>query len=77
MYIISLLAREMLLLRTGIQILQFFYRFQLAELRMDFDIKEFRLAEMKRTINPKTASLSTLDAMNKLAEEVKIQGTHY
>ena len=44
---------------------------------MDFDIKEFRLAEMKRTINPKTASLSTLDAMNKLAEEVKIQGTHY
>ena len=43
-------------------------------MRLDFDIKEFRLAEMKRTINPKTASLSTLDAMNKLADEVKVEG---
>ena len=50
------------------------YVCQVAEMRLDFDIKEFRLAEMKRTINPKTASLSTLDAMNKLADEVKVEG---
>ena len=50
------------------------YVCQVAEMRLDFDIKEFRLAEMKRTINPKTASLSTLDAMNKLADKVKVEG---
>lgn len=43
-------------------------------MRLDFDIKEFRLAEMKRTVNPKTASLSAVDAMNKLADEVKVEG---
>lgn len=43
-------------------------------MKLDFDIKEFRLAEMKRTTNPKTASLSTLDAMNKLTDEVKVEG---
>ncbi|XP_067946800.1 centrosome-associated protein CEP250-like [Watersipora subatra] len=47
---------------------------RVAEFRLDFDIKEFRLAEVKRTTNPKTATLSELDTLNKLVEEVKLEG---
>jgi len=45
-----------------------------AERKLDFDIKEFRLAELKRTTNPKTATLAAVDALNRLTDEVKVEG---
>lgn len=47
---------------------------QVAERKLDFDIKEFRLAELKRTTNPKTATLAAVDALNRLTDEVKVEG---
>jgi len=47
---------------------------KVSEMKLDFDIKEFRLAEMQRTVNPKTAASAVLQAMHELADEVKIEG---
>ena len=43
-------------------------------MKLEFDIKEFRLSEMQRTVNPRTAAQSVLDSMSALADEVRIEG---